>query len=74
MTQSMEQAIERASQLGEEEQDAIAAIILREIESACQWDQLFARPESAELLARMADDAMSEFKAGKTRKLDLEGL
>jgi hypothetical protein len=74
MTRLMEQAIERASQLSEDEQNAIAAIILREIESDERWDELFARPASADLLSRMADEAMSEVQSGRVQKLDLDEL
>jgi hypothetical protein len=74
MTHLMERAIERASQLSEDEQNAIAAIILREIESDERWDELFARPASADLLSRMADEAMSEVQSGRVQKLDLDEL
>jgi hypothetical protein len=74
MTQLMEQAIERASRLGEEEQNAIAAIILREIESDERWDELFARPASADLVSRLADEAMSDIRSGRVRKLNLDEL
>jgi hypothetical protein len=74
MTRLMEQAIERASQLSEDEQNAIAAIILREIESDERRDELFARPASADLLSRMADEAMSEVQSGRVQKLDLDDL
>jgi hypothetical protein len=74
MTHLMERAIERASQLSEDEQNAIAAIILREIESDERWDELFARPASVDLLSRMADEAMSEVQSGRVQKLDLDEL
>ena len=74
MTQLMEQAIERASRHGEDEQNAIAAIILREIESDERWDELSAQPASADLVSRLADEAMSEIRSGRVRKLDLDEL
>jgi hypothetical protein len=74
MTSLMEQAIAVASRLTEDEHDAIASIILREIESEARWDQLFADPKSADLLSRLADKAMSELQVGKVRTLDLELL
>jgi hypothetical protein len=58
MTGLMEQAFAKASQLSDQEQDAIAAIILREIESEERWDELFSRPASADMLSRMADRAL----------------
>ncbi len=70
MSQLMEQAVEKAWQLPEHDQEAIAAIILQEIESEQRWNELFARPESADLLARMADEALAEAKAGRVVRLD----
>ena len=74
MSQLMEQAIEKARQLPEEDQEAIASIILQEIESEQRWGELFARPESADLLSRMADEALAEARAGRARKLDVNQL
>ncbi|HKI19533.1 MAG TPA: hypothetical protein VKA15_16730 [Isosphaeraceae bacterium] len=74
MTQLMEQAFERASGLTEEEQNAIASIILREIESEERWNELFAQPRSVDVLSQMADEAMAEARAGRARKLDLDDL
>ncbi len=74
MSRLMEQAFLKARQLPEQDQEAIAAIILQEIESEGRWDELFARPESAELLSRMADEAMIEIRAGRARKLDINEL
>ena len=74
MSQLLERAFLEARQLPEREQEAIAAIILGEIESERRWEELFARPESAELLSRMADEAMAEVRAGRARKLDLDEL
>jgi hypothetical protein len=74
MTQLMELAFEKASGLTEEEQNAIASIILREIESEERWNELFAQPRSVDLLSRMADEAMAEARGGRARKLDLDDL
>jgi hypothetical protein len=74
MSQLMEQAFEKVRQLPEHDQEAIAAIILQEIESERQWDELFARPESADMLSRMADEALAEAKAGRASRLDVNEL
>jgi hypothetical protein len=74
MTQLMEQAFERVSGLPDEEQNAIASIILREIESEERWNELFAQPRSIDLLSQMADGALAEARAGRARKLDLNDL
>jgi hypothetical protein len=47
----MELALQKVRQLPERDQEAIASIILQEIESERRWDELFTRPESANLLS-----------------------
>ena len=74
MSQLMEQAFLKARQLPERDQAAIASIILQEIESELRWEELFARPESADLLSRMADEVIVEIRAGRARKLDINEL
>ena len=74
MSQLMEQAIQKARQLPESEQEALALIMLQEIESERHWEEQFARPESVDLLARMADRALADAKAGRARPLDLDEL
>ena len=74
MTKLMEQAIEKARGLPDEEQDAIASMIRREIESEDRWEELFSRPKSADLLSRLADEALSEARAGRAKTLDVNEL
>jgi hypothetical protein len=74
MSPLMEQAIDKLKQLPEDDQESIASIILQEIESESRWEELFARPQSADLLSRMADEALAEAKAGRARKLDVNEL
>ena len=74
MTRLMEAAFAEAAKLPDEQQDALAAVILQEIDSERRWDELFARPESQDLLARLADKAIADHRAGRTRKLDLGDL
>lgn len=74
MSRLMEQAIQKLKQLPESDQDALASILLQEIEAERRWDELFARPESADLLSRMADAALAAARAGQARKLDLDEL
>ena len=49
-------------------------ILLDELESERKWDELFSRPESEELLNRMAEETLADYKAGLTETLDLEDL
>jgi hypothetical protein len=68
MTELLKKAFEAVSKLPPESQDAIAARMLMELEDETRWDEAFAR--SQDTLARMADEAIDEFKAGKTAPLE----
>ena len=72
MSELLEQAIARLKTLPIHEQDAIATIILKELEEERRWDESFAR--SPDLLAKLAAEAMAEYRAGKTQDLDPETL
>jgi hypothetical protein len=72
MTDLLERAISSLKTLPEEEQNAIAAIILDEIEDERRWDEAFSR--SPDTLAKLAAFAMTEYRAGKTQELDPETL
>ena len=54
MTKLME-----AAKLPDDLQDSLAAVILQEIDSERRWDELFARPESWDLLSKLADKAIA---------------
>ncbi|UBF30796.1 hypothetical protein K9N68_39780 (plasmid) [Kovacikia minuta CCNUW1] len=72
MTELLEAAIARLKTLPIDKQDAIATLILEEIEEEQRWDESFAR--SPDLLAQLAAEAMAEYRAGKTQELDPETL
>ncbi|MBW4663309.1 MAG: hypothetical protein KME01_03770 [Chroococcus sp. CMT-3BRIN-NPC107] len=72
MTKLLEQAIARLKDLPTNEQDAIAVIILEELEDETRWDESFAK--SKDTLAKLAAEAMAEYHAGKTQELDSEKL
>ena len=72
MTGKLEKAIAQVKQLPEEQQNAIAAIILEEIEDEARWDAAFAR--SHDVLARLAVEAEEEDRRGQTRDLDPDAL
>jgi len=74
MTKLLQQAFERASELPREEQDRFARFLLAELESEQQWAELFSRPESEDLLTRLADKALAAHRAGLTLPLDPEEL
>jgi hypothetical protein len=68
MTKALKKAFEAASKLPEVEQDALAAAILEELESERRWDELFQR--SADTLSKLAKEALTEDRAGRTRPLE----
>ena len=68
MTELLERALAELAKLPEQDQDAISALILEEIEDERRWDESFAR--SADVLERLADEARAERRAGKTKVLD----
>ena len=74
MTELLQQAFERASELPQEEQDKFARFLLAELESERQWAELFARPESENLLEQLADEALAEHRAERTLPLTAADL
>ncbi len=74
MTKLLEDAVSKARVLSEDEQDAIGAIVLQEIESETRWKALFDQPKSVEVLSKLADQAIEQARAGRARKLDLNDL
>ena len=72
MTQLLERAFEEVRKLSPTEQDAIASIILEEIEDEELWDQTFA--QSQDKLARMAATARESIRAGRTKGIEYDGV
>ncbi len=72
MSKLLEKVITETAKLPAEEQEAFAAFMLAELESERRWDDLFAR--SPDLLARMAEEARQEYRAGRTERLDPDKL
>ena len=72
MTELLERAIARLKALSSSEQDAIATMILEELEDDRRWDESLTR--SPDLLAKLAAKSMAEYHAGKTQELDPETL
>jgi hypothetical protein len=68
MTDLLKKAFDALSALPPERQNALAKLIPAEIEDEKRWDEAFAG--SQDKLAAMADEAIAEHKAGKTRPMD----
>ena len=74
MNQLLQEAFDRAAELPRAEQDRLARFLLAELESERRWADLFASPESEDLLERLADEALAEHRAGRTLPLTSEEL
>lgn len=68
MTTLLEKAIARIRHLPAEQQDAIAQMILEEIEEEATWNKLFSN--SQDLLKKMMIEAEEEDKAGLTENFN----
>ncbi len=71
MTELLEKAISEVQRLPEGEQDAIARLILEELEDERRWDAAFAG--SPHVLAKLLEEAEAEDRAGLTQACDVEG-
>ena len=67
MTKLLEKVIEQVAKLPESEQDAVAAVMLEELASERRWADSLAG--SQEKLARLAQEALAEYEAGRTKPL-----
>jgi aspartate/glutamate racemase len=67
MTKLLEKAMQEVAKLPPSEQDAVAAILLEELVSGQRWADSFAK--SQDQLAKLAQEALSEYDAGCTKPL-----
>ena len=72
MTEALKRAFDDASRLPEREQDALAAAILEELAADERWEAALAATPGA--LERLADEALAEHRAGRTKPLDPDAL
>lgn len=68
MTKLLEKAVVAVSKLPEKDQDAIAAFVLDELASEERWAKAFAGSQDA--LATLANEALVEYRDGKTKPLE----
>ncbi len=68
MTELLEKAFATVAKLEPSDQDTFAVWILAELESEERWAKAFA--DSENILAELANEALAEFRAGKTLELD----
>ncbi len=72
MTQLLEEAFARVSELPADAQDELARWLLSELESERRWSESFAK--SGDALARLAEEALTEHRRGETKALDPKKL
>ena len=72
MTKLLERAFKEAEKLSKEEQDKLARVLLNELASERRWDELFTG--SQDLLEQLADEALEEHRAGRTKEHDPDEL
>ena len=65
MTELLEDAFAAVAKLPEDQQNAIAALVVEEIASDNRWSELFAR--SQDQLAQLSDEALREWQSGETK-------
>jgi hypothetical protein len=72
MTKLLNQAFEKASKLPDSLQDELARELLEELAGEAQWDQTL--EQSADVLDRMAEQALKEYRAGRTKEMGFDEL
>lgn len=65
MTPLLQQALSKVQQLPDEQQDAIASLILDELADEARWEQSFAN--SQQTLARLAEKAREDVRRRRIR-------
>jgi len=72
MTELLKKAFDEAARLPDDQQDAIASLLLEELKSDRAWGEAFDRSQDA--LEKLADEAIRDHKAGKTDEMDPSSL
>ena len=72
MSKLLDEAYAAAKELPEQEQEAIGAWLLAEIDADRRWDELLAQP--SDVIERMADQALEDHRLGRTLPLDPDTL
>jgi hypothetical protein len=72
MTKALEEVFKEAAKLPAAEQDALAEAIRAELGAEKDWDKAFAG--SLDVLERLADEAIADHRAGRTKPLDPDAM
>ncbi len=74
MIDALKQAFDYAAQQSEEEQAALADLIMKTIDGDARWEELFADPLTPELLDMLAAESLAEDQAGQTEEIKGDGF
>jgi hypothetical protein len=72
MSKLLDEAYAAAKELPEQEQEAIGAWLLAEMDADRRWEELLAQP--SDVIERMADRALEDHRLGRTQLLDPDTL
>jgi hypothetical protein len=72
MNTKLKEVLEAVSRLPERDQEELAAVILQELEDESRWEAAF--EASQPHLKRLAEEAVEEYRAGRTEPLDPDAL
>jgi predicted Zn-dependent protease with MMP-like domain len=72
VTDLLKRAFDAVSQLPDDEQDAMAELLLAELASEKKWEERFAKSQDS--LSLLAQEALDEHARGETEDLDPESL
>ena len=72
MTLLLSHAFDKAANLPETMQEQIATQWLEDLEAEFKWDQTFANTQDQ--LAKLADKALRDIKAGRVKKMGFDEL
>jgi aspartate/glutamate racemase len=72
MTALLQKALSEVQKLSADEQDAIAAVILEELEDERRWDEAF--ESSQQQLSKLAAQAEDEIAAGRIKRAGIDEL
>ena len=72
MTHLLEKALNEVSKLPPEKQDAIAAMIIEELDDDERWESAFASSQNN--LSKLAQKVRDDIKAGRTKNIGFDEL
>ena len=72
MTRLLTKAFKEAGRLPAEAQNQLAAQLLEDLASEAKWDETLA--SSPDVLEKLADEALEEYREGRTEELGFDEL